>query len=62
MFNFNQCGQHGTWVNEVLPHIGSIADDITIVKSIHMTINHDPAITYINTGVQQPVSQALGLA
>ena len=61
MFNFNQCGQHGTWVNEVLPHIGSIADDITIVKSIHTeAINHDPAITYINTGVQQPGKPSLG--
>ena len=61
MFNFNQCGEHGTYVNEVLPHIGSIADDITIVKSIHTeAINHDPAITYINTGVQQPGKPSLG--
>ena len=61
MFNFNQCGEHGTYVNEVLPHIASIADDITIVKSIHTeAINHDPAITYINTGVQQPGKPSLG--
>ena len=61
MFNFKRCGQHGTYVNEILPHIGSIADEITIVKSIHTeAINHDPAITYINTGVQQPGKPSLG--
>ena len=61
MFNFKRRGQHGTYVNEILPHIGSIADEITIVKSIHTeAINHDPAITYINTGVQQPGKPSLG--
>ena len=61
MFSFRQCGEHGTYVNEVLPHIGSIADEISIVKSIHTeAINHDPAITYINTGVQQPGKPSLG--
>ena len=61
MFRFRQCGEHGTYVNEVLPHIGSIADEITVVKSIHTeAINHDPAITYINTGVQQPGKPSLG--
>lgn len=61
MFNFKRQGKHGTYVNEILPHIGSIADEITIVKSIHTeAINHDPAITYINTGVQQPGKPSLG--
>ncbi|MBA62992.1 MAG: sulfatase [Planctomycetaceae bacterium] len=61
MFNFRQQGAHGTYVNEILPHIGSIADEITIIKSIHTeAINHDPAITYINTGVQQPGKPSLG--
>lgn len=61
MFNFKRCGDHGTYVNEILPHIGSIANEITIVKSIHTeAINHDPAITYINTGVQQPGKPSLG--
>ena len=32
MFEFKRMGQHGTWVNETLPHIGSVADDITIIK------------------------------
>ena len=39
---------------QTLPHIGSVADDITIIKSMHSeAINHDPAITYILTGTQQ---------
>ena len=61
MFEFQQHGQHGTWVSELLPHTASIVDDITIVKSMHTeAINHDPAITYINTGVQQPGKPSLG--
>jgi len=61
MFEFKRHGQHGTWVSELLPHIADIVDDITIVKSVNTeAINHDPAITYINTGVQQPGKASLG--
>ncbi len=61
MFDFKRHGQHGTWMSELLPHTASIADHITIVKSMHTeAINHDPAITYINTGVQQPGKPSLG--
>ena len=61
MFDFERHGQHGTWISELLPHTASIADDITIVKSMHTeSINHDPAITYINTGVEQPGKPSLG--
>lgn len=53
MFEFNRHGKHGTYVSELLPNIAGIVDDITIVKSLHTeAINHDPAITYINTGTQ----------
>ena len=56
MFKFKRFGQHGTWVSDALPHVSQIVDDICIVKSVHTeAINHDPAITFINTGVQQPV-------
>ena len=49
-----RCGQHGTWISDLLPHIQTIADDICIIKSMHTeAINHDPAITFINTGSQQ---------
>jgi hypothetical protein len=61
MFSFARHGQSGTWVSELLPHIGTIADDIAVVKSLHTeAINHDPATTYIQTGGQQPGRPALG--
>lgn len=61
MFQFQRCGQHGTYVSELLPHVASVVDDITIVKSLHTeAINHDPAITFINTGVQQPGKASMG--
>ncbi len=61
MFDFKRHGQHGTYVSELLPYTSSIVDDIAIVKSVNTeAINHDPAITYINTGVQQPGKPSLG--
>src|SRR5690348_4806979 len=55
MFEFSQHGQTGTWISELLPHTAEIVDDIAIVKSLNTeAINHDPAITYIQTGHQQP--------
>src|SRR5438046_1890646 len=55
------CGQHGTWISDLLPHIQTIADEICIVKSMHTeAINHDPAITYMNTGNQQPGYASMG--
>jgi hypothetical protein len=61
MFEFKQHGQTGTWISELLPHIGDIADDIAIVKTVNTeAINHDPATTYIQTGSQQPGRPSLG--
>lgn len=61
MWKMKQCGEHGTWVSELLPHTQEIADDIAIVKSVHTeAINHDPAITFINTGSQQLGNASLG--
>ncbi len=61
MFKFERYGEHGTWVSEILPHVAGIVDDIAIVKSVNTeAINHDPAITFINTGVQQPGKASLG--
>jgi hypothetical protein len=55
MFEFTRHGERGTWINaELLPHTAKIADDIAIIRTMHTeAINHDPAITYINTGTQQ---------
>ena len=61
MFKFGQHGENGTWVSELLPHTAKLVDDITLVKSVHTeAINHDPAITFINTGVQQPGKASMG--
>ena len=61
MFEFKRYGQHGTYVSEILPHVAGIVDDIAIIKSVNTeAINHDPAITFINTGVQQPGKASLG--
>src|SRR5947209_3604766 len=61
MFRFAQHGRCGRWLSELLPHTGAIADDIAVVKSLHTeAINHDPAITFIQTGSQQPGRPSLG--
>ncbi len=60
-FGFHSCGQSGTRISNLLPHTGSVADDICIVKSMFTeAINHDPAITFIQTGSQQPGRPSLG--
>ncbi len=61
MFKFSQHGKCGAWVSELLPNIAGIVDNIAIVKSLNTeAINHDPAITYIQTGSQQPGRPSLG--
>ena len=53
LFNFRQHGESGAWISELLPHTAKIVDDICIIKSMHTeAINHDPAITFIQTGAQ----------
>ena len=61
MFKFSQHGQSGTWISELLPHTAGIVDDIAIVKSVHTdAINHDPAITFMHSGSEQPGRPSLG--
>jgi hypothetical protein len=60
-YAFSQHGQAGTWVSELLPHTAKIADDITVIKTMNTdAINHDPAITFIQTGFQQPGRPSIG--
>jgi hypothetical protein len=60
-FEFSRYGAHGTWVSELLPNTARVVDDICILKGVHTeAINHDPGITYINTGDQQPGKASLG--
>jgi len=61
IFQFQQHGQSGAWVSELLPHIGSVADEIAIIKTLNTeAINHDPAITFLQTGSQQPGRPSFG--
>jgi hypothetical protein len=60
-FRFARHGQCGTYVSEVLPNIAKIVDDICVVKSMHTdAINHDPAITFFQTGSQIPGRPSIG--
>jgi hypothetical protein len=61
MFNWKQYGRSGAWFSELLPNLGSMADDLCVVKSMHTeAINHDPAVTFIQTGHQQAGRPCLG--
>ncbi len=61
MRKMRQCGQRGTWLSDLIPYTQKIADKIAIVRSMHTeAINHDPAVTFINTGSQQPGNASLG--
>ncbi len=58
---FEQCGQSGVWVSELLPNIKKIADELVFVRSMHTeAINHEPAITMMQTGNQISGRPCLG--
>ena len=60
-FQFAQHGQSGTWMSELLPHTAGIADDICVIRSMHTeAINHDPAITFCQTGSQLAGRPSMG--
>jgi len=58
---FRKCGESGIEISELLPHIGGIADDICVVRSMHTeAVNHSPGVTFFMTGSQQPGRPAMG--
>jgi len=60
-FNFRQQGESGQWISEALPHMGTVADELCLVKSVQTEpINHDPAMTFMQTGRQIPGRPAFG--
>jgi hypothetical protein len=60
-FKFAQHGQCGMWLSEMLPHTARIADEICLVRSMYTeAINHDPAITFFQTGSQLPGRPSFG--
>lgn len=60
-YKFNRHGHCGSEVSELLPHTASIVDDISIIHTaVTDAINHDPAITFLQTGGQQPGRPSIG--
>ena len=61
MFKFNQHGRSGAWISELLPHTAKMADDLAIIRSMTTeAINHDPAITFLQTGNQLSGRPSIG--
>ena len=60
-FEFARHGKSGMWVSELLPHTSKVVDELCFVKSMHTdAINHDPAVTFFQTGSQQPGRPSMG--
>lgn len=60
-FGFKQYGESGAWISDLFPNIAKIADDICVVRSMHTeAINHDPALTFMQTGAQQGNRPSMG--
>jgi uncharacterized protein DUF1501 len=52
-FKFNQYGESQAWISEALPYTSKVVDDLCIIKSMYTeAINHDPALTFFQTGAQ----------
>ena len=60
-FEFAQHGQSGAWVSELMPHTAGVVDKLCFLKAVNTeAINHDPGITFLQTGHQQPGRPSLG--
>lgn len=60
-FRFSQHGEAGTWISEALPYTAKLADEMCVVRSMHTdAINHDPAITFQQTGATIPGRPSIG--
>ncbi|MFN0018282.1 MAG: DUF1501 domain-containing protein [Pirellulaceae bacterium] len=60
-FKFAQHGKSGAWVSELMPHTAKVADELCFIKSLHTeAINHDPAVTFFQTGNQLAGRPSIG--
>ena len=60
-FDFAQHGESGAWISSALPYTAKVADELCFIHSMNTeAINHDPAITFIQTGSQQPGRPSIG--
>ncbi len=61
IFNFAQHGKSGAWISELMPHTAKIADDLCFIKSMNTdAINHDPALTFFQSGAQVGSRPSMG--
>jgi hypothetical protein len=61
VYKFGQHGKNGTWVSELLPHTAKVVDDLCIINSMYTeAINHDPAITFLQTGSELSGRPSIG--
>jgi hypothetical protein len=61
MFRFARRGQCGAWVSDLLPHTAQIVDELCFIRSMHTeAINHDPAVTFFQTGAQLAGRPSIG--
>jgi len=60
-FGFKQYGQSGMWISELFPNIATLTDDMCMIKTMNTeAINHDPALTFMQTGAQQGNRPSMG--
>ena len=61
LFEFKRHGESGAWVSELLPHTAKIADKLSFIRTMHTeAINHDPAVTFLQTGSQLAGRPSIG--
>ncbi|MEX2215818.1 MAG: DUF1501 domain-containing protein [Phycisphaeraceae bacterium] len=61
IFKFEQHGKSGMWLSDLMPHMSKIADEFCMIRSMHTeAINHDPAITFFQTGSQLAGRPSIG--
>ena len=61
LFKFKQHGQSGAWASDLVPYTAKIADKLTFIRSMHTeAINHDPAVTFFQTGFQLAGRPSIG--
>ena len=61
LFRFAQHGESGAWASDLMPHTAKVVDELCFIKSMHTeAINHDPAITFFQTGTQLAGNPSIG--
>ncbi|MCB1225572.1 MAG: DUF1501 domain-containing protein [Verrucomicrobiales bacterium] len=60
-FEFKQHGESGAWCSSLFPHLAGVVDELAFVQSLKSdAVNHDPALTFLQTGAQLPGRPSMG--